>query len=311
MAPYRFSFTPESFFRVVGSFPRNGVTDLSVTSSFLNVSFNSKITPSLLPLVQVQPQLQGTWQIDSDSSRAFLYPYTFFDFNASYSITVGQDAEDKFGNQLTGGFQSSFSTAPFEVTFSYPQDGDVNIPLTASMTLEFTGPVDTATIRSAFAIVPNIAWTFSYYYGGGDRFVFYPSMAFRASTTYQVTVSSKLAAWDETTLSAPAVMSFTTEEFKVTSVFPGDGNKDIPRWSSIMVHCNAPLDFSTVSTAFSVSPPVLGSLSYYPLGTSFTFTPSSILDRYQLYTVTVNTSLKTANGEVLENPYSFSFLTGP
>ena len=52
------------------------------------MSFNSKITPSLLPFIQVQPQLQGVWQIGLDSSQAFLLPYSFFDFNTNYSVTI-------------------------------------------------------------------------------------------------------------------------------------------------------------------------------------------------------------------------------
>jgi len=310
MTPYRFSFSPEPFFRVVGVFPTDGVTDLPTTQSYIDISFNSTITPPLLSLIQVQPQIQGTWQIDMDSSRAFLYPYSFFDFNTTYSITLSQDAEDRFGNSLTGGFQSTFSTSPFEVKSSSPQDGDMDVSPGAFISAQFTGYVDTATIRSSFAITPNNAGEFTIY-SDGSGFAFYPLNGLLVSTTHSITLSPSLTAWNGTTLSPPTSWSFTTEQFRVTSSYPSEGEKNVFRWHWINVNCNSPLDSSTVSTAFSVSPPIAGSISYYQNSTSFVFIPSTLLDRYQLYTVTISKALRTAHSEVLLEPYTFSFMTGP
>ena len=308
ITPYRFSFTPEPFFRVVRVFPTDGVTDLSTTQSYISITFNSTITASSLSLIQVQPGLQGTWKIGSDSSHVFLYPNSFFNFNTTYSITVSQDAEDRFGNSLAGGFQSTFSTAPFEASPSWPQDGDIDVSPSTSISAQFTGYADTTTIRSAFAISPDIAGTL---YPDATGFVFYPLDGLLASTTYSVTLSPSLTAWDGTALTPPISWSFTTGQFGVTNSSPSDGEKNVSRWRWINVSCNSALDSVTVATAFSISPPIAGSISYYPTSTSFYFFPSAIFDSYQLYTVTISTSLRSARGDVLQEPYTFSFMTGP
>ncbi|MCZ6776004.1 MAG: Ig-like domain-containing protein [Ignavibacteria bacterium] len=188
-------------------------------------------------------------------------------------------------------------------------DGTTEFRLRSSVSVNFSGLIDTGAVRGAFVITPGVNGTFSLYFGS-TGFSFYPTVSYRASTMYTVMISSLMRAANGTSLFAPRSFSFTTESFKVTNTSPYDGATGVSRNSSVYVYCNAPIDPATAQNALDISPSVSG----FTFGSSgsdyFYFSPSTSLVANTLYTVTVSSALSSVQGDSLSEPYSFSFTAG-
>jgi len=73
---------------------------------------------------------------------------------------------------------------------------------------------------------------------------------------------------------------------------------------------------SSASSAITISPAVSGSFSFngtypYEQMNQIKFTPSSALKANTKYTVTISNSITDMYGNMMKEPYSFSFVTRP
>ena len=207
-ATYSFSFEPEPSFRVIMTSPKDGSVN-NDPSSAVNVHFNSRIDQTIRPRLHIAPQITGAWYFtDYSGDVATFLPSTSFPYNSTYNVTVDAGAADIYNNQLAQQFVSSFRFAPFQLSYSYPQDGAENFPTsTGSFYFQFNGAIDTNSIRPSFSITPPVTGTILTG-GGGFTFVFSSSLV--PSTAYTITISSGLKAMDGTHLVPPATITFTT-----------------------------------------------------------------------------------------------------
>lgn len=103
----------------------------------------------------------------------------------------------------------------------------------------------------------------------------------------------------------------TTKAFAVSST-PAAGDTGVPAYSSVTVNFNAPMDSSSVNSAFSITPNVAGQLSFNSNGTQLVFShPASLLAWSTTYAVRIDTSAKASNGRAIAVPYTFQFTTVP
>jgi hypothetical protein len=308
---YNFSFTPEPFFRISRAYPENGSTNIGPVYQQPVLYFNSPVDSSILAAVNISPSVAGRWETAEymDSTRI----HFMFDQNSSlqngtmYTMTVGSTARDKYGNQLPAPFSSSFSTIPFQVSSTYPSDGETRVNPQNPIVVYTTAFLDTSTIRSAFSTSPTIEGTFSIAQGSSS-FAFYPLGGMTPSTTYGVSISTNLKSKYGTSLAAAKTFSFTTEGFRVTYTTPWNGQTNVSRYTNISVYFNTPIDTGSVRTAFGI-PGVNGSFSLSG-SDYFVFSPSSPLTANTNYTATVSTAIRSKSGHYLGSPYTFSFTTG-
>jgi len=205
---------------------------------------------------------------------------------------------------------SSFSVAPFKVVATNPPNSITNVDLDAPIYLGFTGLIDTGSVRQSFVMAPPAAGLFELS-AGATSFGFIPLTGLNPSTSYSVTMTGELHAYNGTSLSTPYTFSFATAPFRVRSTYPSDGDLNVYRGQSISVNCNGRIDTGSVRSAFAVNPPVAGNFSLYDGGSGFAFIPGSVLAPNTNYTVTISTLLRTKTGYNFAQPYSWTFKTGP
>jgi hypothetical protein len=98
--------------------------------------------------------------------------------------------------------------------------------------------------------------------------------------------------------------------FEVTQSYPSNGSTQVSTTYYIEVYTTDAIDTSTIRSAFSITPSVGGSFGIYSDASSFYFTPSTLLQPYTVYTVTISSALHSKSGAPLASPYTFAFATG-
>lgn len=96
----------------------------------------------------------------------------------------------------------------------------------------------------------------------------------------------------------------------VAAITPSDGADGVLVGSTVTVTYTQPMNTVATEAAFSVSPNVNGDHDWSDDATEQTFTPDGPLTPGTTYTVTVSTSAADAAGNVLPEPYTFTFHTG-
>jgi hypothetical protein len=95
----------------------------------------------------------------------------------------------------------------------------------------------------------------------------------------------------------------------VTQVYPSDGSTGVGLTGSITINANGAIDSSTIRSSLEFDPPTPGQISAYASASSFSFVPTDGFLPSTHYTVQVGTTLRSASGDSLVEPYSFSFTT--
>jgi hypothetical protein len=310
--PFRATFVPEPVFRVMRVSPPDGEVNVS-TNVYITLTFNSKVTGSILSHLSIAPELTGSWSIGYDSTMASFTPALTLPIETEFTVGVDASAEDAFGNRIPAPFSSRFTTTPFRVVYTYPAAGAADVPLTMAPSFNFSVSFDTSTIRAAFHIAPATAGTLSGLYPGTYNFTFIPDNGLLGSTVYTITIDSTLKEMGGSLLRGGYVLSFTTAPFSVTSTSPSDGATGVTRYNLVQVNVNGPINSATVGGSIQISPPAPYAFYSYDGSTWFQLnaTSSSGWAANTTYTVTIGTGLRTMRGQALPAPYLFSFKTGP
>jgi len=96
----------------------------------------------------------------------------------------------------------------------------------------------------------------------------------------------------------------------VTSTVPANGATDVEVDSSMQVTFSEAMDPTSITTAtFTLNRGVTGSVGYDASTNTATFTPSSNLDYYTLYTATITTGVKDTSGNNMAADYTWTFTT--
>jgi len=303
--PYIFSFIPEPYFRAAGIYPRNNSIDVYRDAS-ISIAFNSPIDQNMLSSIHITPLISGRWQISIyDSLTAVFSHLEPFDYNTAYTITIDGNAHDAAGHIIRSGVSSTFKSSQFKVTSYYPSPNSTVNNLNSSIEISLSYPADTASMRRAFSVLPN---TYGYLYLTSTGLSYYPIDGLIPNARYTVTLSTELMSSDSIHLSAPFSFSFTTGKFRITDSYPYDGSTGNSRYSTTYIYFNGKIDTGSVRTAMHISPNVPVSLSMSEQ--SCFFYPVSPYSAMTVYTVTVDSTVRSKTGYTMSAPYAFSFKTG-
>ncbi len=302
-------------FAVTGTTPGDGSTNWSPAQRSFTVSLSDSVdTATIRGAFHISPALDGQFLV-STTLRSFQFiASSNLLSDTIYTATIDTTLHSKAGAQLSQAFSFSFMTGTatsgsgFRVNYSQPPDGDTLVSPLASVSVSFSLPIDTATARSAFSIVPPVGGLLSFHYG--NLLVFSPLGSFTVATTYNVQIAASVASTGGLHLPAPYTFSFRTLPFEVMSTYPSDGQTHIGvSLYAIDITLTDTVDTGSVSGAFSISPTVSGTFSATPDRT-FYFKPSTELQPYTVYTVSISGALRSSSGVPIAAPYTFSFATG-
>jgi len=304
-----FSFTPEPSFRLVAVSPTNGSTNVNRKTEPY-IYFNAPINKSILNHLHLSPAISGIWSLynyDIDSVTAIFTLLSPFAFHTQYTFTIDEGAADASGDVIHYSTPSTFTTATFSIAYAYPSNGSEMVDPNTQIQVAFSDPADTASAFTAFSISPGTPG-FLYFYS--TYFNFSPVGGLIPNTQYTITLSTALKSVEGFHLESPYTLKFTTAPFEITSTSPYDGANDVSRYSYCYMYSNMVIDTGSVRNAFHITPAVPGVLQVYSGAEDFEFIPSAALAPTTVYTVTIDSTLRSFNGYLMIAPYRFSFTTG-
>lgn len=251
------------------------------------------------------------WFYPTDTT-SYYYGYRW-KVGEQYTLSIDQSAKDINGNSLT---QSNIVFKPepyFRVVQVSPPNGANNVPISTSIYIYFNSPVRSTIVQSILSNLSGGSWQIDSYDSSSiSYYPSYPGLSY--NTTYNIVINTTARDKYGNQLPRQFTSSFTTQAappLQVTNIYPYNGQTNVSRYTSIEVDFNTSIDTSTVRAAFSISPAVTGYFYYYyyPIN-YFIFSPQAQLAANQLYSVTIDTTLRSLDGRRLASPYTFSFTTG-
>jgi hypothetical protein len=230
-----------------------------------------------------------------------------YQIGRTYSVTLDTTIVDINGNHLQRPHTFSFKPEPsFRVAAVSPMPGSVDQATDEYITITFNSRVDSSILPSASLLpLPPGAWRVGEY-----SLSFYPEGLLSTNTVYRIGISAAASDTLGNTLGAAYTSSFVTRGFGIRYMSPGEWDIVAPA-SDIYVSFSAPLDPSSVPSAFSIDPPVPGTLLYEAYGTNnaFRFEPTNGFAGNRVYTVTVMSGVRSITGDTLPSSYVVSFST--
>ncbi len=285
---FSMTFQPEPYFRLLSTDPPNGssAVPLDASSGFIRLEFNSDVDSTMTAMVHLSPLVSGKWHLE-DPTHMYFQLFQPFELSKSYTLTIDTSARDVFGHSLTKPETLSFTSEPFRVMETFPQHDDRLVQPTSSIAVRFNVPIDTGSVRSAFTSLPKLTGIFEF---EERQFYFVPSLdSLRTNTRYTILLRQSLRSIDSHSLTSDYHFTFDTDRFRVVNYDPAHQSSSISRMPYIYVQCNARILYSSLSDAFSVYPPVLGTIDTCPGGNysgfEFCFVPSDTLSPYTFYQI--------------------------
>jgi hypothetical protein len=293
-------------------------------SNRIQVRFNKFMDPTSVkraiklssPTRNIRNDTSSFASIGGDLFYAYIVDSSGYGFEGwktytTYTLSIASSAKDINGNRLLPPYSMTFAPEPFfRIRSVYPADGATDVSGTAGTILDFNSPVD-STIFASVQISPSAAGKWSFYYYPDSTSISYNAFL-NSNTTYKITVGT--SAHDKYGHHPPQqfTSSFTTSPFRVSGTSPYDGSTHNWLNNKIYVFFTASIDTQSARWAFRITPPTAGYFVPATLPTAtFVFVPSNGLLGSTMYTVTIDTMIRSSIGDRLSAPFTFSFTTGP
>lgn len=314
---YVWSFATGATPIVVSTDPADGASNVvlnKVISAVFNKTMNgTTINAATFTLKQGSNTVAGT--VNYSGKTATFTPNVPLAINTLYTGTITAGAKDSSGNPLAADYNWTFTTGTAPIVVSTdPANGDVNVPLNKTVTASFSTAMNPATINATTVSLKQgtnaVAGTVTY---SGTTASFKPAVALSPNTVYTGTVTTGAKDVSGNALAANYTWSFTTTGVPPTviSTDPANGATNVILSKVITATFSTVMDPSTINvltyTLKQGINPVAGTVSYS--GSTASFAPLADLAANTLYTATITTGAKDANGNSLVSNYIWSFTT--
>jgi hypothetical protein len=302
---FRFAFRPEPYFRPTAISFREGDT---LRYYYQDITFNNKINIQTLRTIRFEPSLSiSNLEIFGPDSNYAQFMFASLVPLTHYTMTIGIDCQDAYGNPVYQAIQRSFYTKPFRLEGMYPSG---NISLVSNIGIGFTYPIDTSTARNAFSITPLFSGSVEI---TSEGYTLIPTNDFPPSTNYSIVISNALKNTSGVNLDRPIQLSFSTVSFSVSESH-WDDESHHTRTPKFLFSFTGRIDTSTFRGALSITPSIEGTLAYVgstsPYGVvGVEFVPNNYLLPFATYTFTLANTVKSIAGYGLANSLSFTYTT--
>ena len=315
-ANYNWSFGTGGKPAVVSTDPVDGATNV-VLNKVISATFNKNMNTATLNLLTFTLK-QGTTNVPGTYSysgkTASLTPLGTLAVNTLYTATITTGAKDSAGNAIVADYIWTFTTgnAPVVVATD-PVNGDLNVPLTKTITASFSTAMNASTLNKNTFVVKNgttvIDGVYSY---AGTTVSFKPTLPLTVSTAYTATILAGVKDLDGNSMAADYNWGFSTNSVPaVTSTDPAAGATNVVLNKIVTATFNKAMDPNTINTATFLlkdgATVILGQVSYTALTASFA--PTVALSPNKLYTATITTGAKDPSGNPMAADYTWTFTT--
>ncbi|MHB8878115.1 MAG: Ig-like domain-containing domain, partial [Myxococcaceae bacterium] len=297
--------------------PADNATGVSI-ATVVTVTFSKpmdRATVSVTPAPYLDlgpPTWDGAGRTVSFASAAALFvPST------SYTLTVA--GQDEQAQALTGittfTFRTGVSTDITRPTVvnTVPAAGASGVPVSATLSVTFSEPMNLVATQAAFSANPGVACAFNWD-APGTRLSCKPNVALAANTDYAVTVGTGAQDLAGNALAVPLAFTFATSLTAdlspptVVSTKPANGDTGVERNSDIVVIFSEAMDQASAQAAFAIGGwATTGAFTWDAAGTTFTYRPAQSFSNGAMVSFTVGIGAKDLAGNAMAMAVSRSF----
>lgn len=328
--PFNPDTTPPGVAQVA---PADGATDFP-TNGVVVVRFNEPLSPAsiasgVITLAAGGSQIPGIVTLSSDRLSLTFDPNADLAGLTAHTVTV-RDVRDAAGNRLPSTFQSGFTTGPFvdtvapSVLRTSPGNGATAVPVNAPYTVVFSEPMDPAFLTTANFTLQDS--TTGQSVAGmvqvepdGRTASFVPAAPLASGRFHFVLLGTGIRDTAGNRLPFTHFFSFTagfgpdTTRPRLLLVSPPNGTTGVPVNALVMLQFDEPLDDIRVLGGITLSTggaPVPTSLALSDANRRVTLTSAAALGVNRVHTIGVTTSVVDRAGNPVNNPGTFTFVTG-
>ena len=341
LVPNPWTFTTGTIPFVTSVVPVNGATAVPLNQK-VSVFFSEPMNPATLNATTftltdpTMTPVAGMVTPSANGTAATFMPAVNLLPNTVYTVTVTTGATSAAGNSLAANFTSSFTTgvalntSPPTIVATNPVNGATNVPINQIISATFSKAMDPTTFNgTTFTVTgPGATPVAGAVTLVGSIATFSPAANLAPSTLFTATIVSGPGGVKDLSgnaLAAGAVpnpWTFTTGTTTnttppmITSTNPANAATGVLLTATVNATFSAPMNPTTINaTTFTLTgpgtTPVTGTVTYAPLTSIATFTPTNPLTANTLYTATVSNGAKDNFGNALvagpvPNPWTFT-----
>lgn len=300
----------------------------ALTTTSVEVEFSEPVEPaSGEAAFRLDPAVDGAF---SWAGRTLTFtPAERLPLETAFRVGVLAGVRDRAGNTMAEPANPfAFETVGHPtVVRSQPEDGAQEVPLEASIVLEFSALMDTASVEAALQISGPVAsrnpivltatWS-------GEQLTLTPTAPFVEGSQYILRIGTSARDGTGTPLERPYRLIFRAARsgLEATALVPSDGIEGVAVTSPIAIVFDRALDPASLDDGdlLVLRPAVAGSLEVVaPPGASglrdptariLLFQPSAPLEPSTTYEVTLAPGLLGLDGAQLATPFAWRFTTG-
>ncbi len=318
---YVWSFTTGNAPIVISTDPTNGATNVPfnkvITASFSTAMNPASINGSTVIIKLGATAVTGT--VSYVGTSAVFVPTSPLNPNTVYTGTITTGAKDALGNAIGANYTWSFTTTslPTTVISTDPADGATNVALNKIVIANFSQPMNPSTINAVTFVVKQgfnqVFGTVSY---SGTTASFTPVIPFASNTVYTCTIYTGVKDVQGNALANNYTWNFTTAIVTIVPptvilTDPANAEINVALDKDISAKFSKAMDVTTMNVLNFVvkqgAKQVFGTVTY--AGTTATFSPATPLTSNTIYTCTLTTGAKDAQGNALANNYTWDFTT--
>jgi len=302
----------------------------ATTLTSIDITFSEEVRHDSAEAAFAMTQLPGTSKVAGafhwQGLTLIFTPSARLPLAAKFHVHLGPGVLDIAGNVQSGSQDVEFTTEGSPVVVAAdPAPDTTAVPVDASIKITFDRLMDTQKVIAGVTLKPDITYQASW---NGPVLILVPTRPMIYGTTYTVTIGDPAVDKDGTKLAAYTT-SFRTVGIglRVTSSVPAPNVDGVSVHSQIAVTFDRPIEPSSITGAIKLSPSVSGSINAVSLSDDspsssaaatpapgsgpqvLVFTPDAALAPDTTYTVTLEATVKTTDGQVEEGK-TWRFITG-
>ncbi|KNC51231.1 uncharacterized protein AMSG_06589 [Thecamonas trahens ATCC 50062] len=194
------------------------------------------------------------------------------------------------------------------VTSTDPHAGANDVPLTATIRVTFSTPMEATTTAAAFSIAPAVIGSLSL--ADATTLVFTPASLLPNDATFVVGVNGSAMSIAGIPLAGAIAFNFTTSPHPyVVAMSPAPHDPVVAPTAPIVLTFTAPMNQAATLAAFSTTPALPGTVSHVwnAAGTVLSVSHTGLFGSTSTYSVNVSSAATSAAGVALAPPFGADF----
>ena len=274
--------------------------------------------PTVEEAISAEPSINGTFTWQDDSKLTFTPDAPFLPAT-SLTITIDTGAQSTKGMSLLQPIQLTYSTIGYlDLVQELPAVDASEVDPTSAIVAAFNQPVvplgaDPATLPAGFSLTPSAD-------GSGEwintsTYIFYAEPALAGGENYRVSINPDLTSTGGSPLESSPAWSFNTAMPRLVSSQPADFAYNVRLDTNIQLNFSYSMDSASVEANFSLQTmdgdQVTGQSAWNEDFTTYTFTPTNLLQRDATYRVSLGAEAAALGGTPLGAPIRLTWYTVP